>query len=142
MFLLLQFKISFTGHQNILSTHKKTIEITKESELTKRGDCIVGVNSTCGCKDMPGRLKELLRGEKNTIKFTMQVGTEQFSFKARGNPTLELSHPEDIVIRKSVFTCPRTLAVSSTAASDSIPKNMVDLLKKSSTRGTLLVEVN
>jgi len=36
-----RYEIEFFGHENIRSNHKKTIEITKESHLTPRGDCIV-----------------------------------------------------------------------------------------------------
>ena len=39
----MKIEIPFTGHKNILSLHKKTIEITKDSQLTVNGDCIVGV---------------------------------------------------------------------------------------------------
>ncbi|HIG98004.1 TPA: DUF371 domain-containing protein, partial [Candidatus Woesearchaeota archaeon] len=31
------------GHPNILATHRTTLEITKDSELTTRGNCVVAV---------------------------------------------------------------------------------------------------
>ena len=31
------------GHPNIRATHKTTLEVTKEKELSPRGDCIIGI---------------------------------------------------------------------------------------------------
>ena len=33
------------GHKNITANHKTTLEFTKENSVTKKGDCIIGVNS-------------------------------------------------------------------------------------------------
>ena len=41
----MKIEIPFQGHKNILSLHQKTLEITKDDELTSNGDCIVGVLS-------------------------------------------------------------------------------------------------
>jgi len=68
------FQIKFSGHKNIRSLHPKTIEITKDSHLTSRGDCIVGVNATCGCKDIPSILKKKLKDPNSTIKFSNMLG--------------------------------------------------------------------
>jgi hypothetical protein len=34
------------GHENILATHKTTLEFTKDKRLSKKGDCIVAVAGT------------------------------------------------------------------------------------------------
>ena len=38
-------KFSILGHENILATHKNTLEFTKDDFVTKTGDCIVGISS-------------------------------------------------------------------------------------------------
>ena len=53
----MRHEIEFFGHENIRSNHKKTIEITKESHLTTRGDCIIGVRANSSCADLPDALK-------------------------------------------------------------------------------------
>ena len=40
------------SHANVIGSHKTTIEITKDNYLTKKGDCIVGINSSKGCIDL------------------------------------------------------------------------------------------
>ena len=135
----MRFEITFSGHHNIRSLHPKTVEITTESELTPRGDCIVGVNASAGCDGIPAEMKERLRDPETRILFGITAGGLSFRFEGRGHPGLELSHPTDIVVRKSGFVCPRTAAVGADRASDSIPREMVRLLQDPRTRGTLTI---
>ncbi len=137
----MHFQIKFSGHKNIRSLHPKTIEITKDSHLTSRGDCIVGVNATCGCKDIPSILKKKLKDPNSTIKFSINVNDYSFKFSGKGQKNLLLTHSDDIVIRKSNFVCPRTLAVSCNKASDSIPRKIIQLLQDPKAKGVLTIDV-
>lgn len=137
----MKFEIEFSGHKNIRSTHQKTIEITKESNLTPQGDCIVGVNATSSCADLPQELKEKLKVPESTVNFLICVGKYKFSLEGKGHPDLILTHPEDIVIRKSDFICPRTLAVKCDKASDFIPREMISLLQDPNIKGTFTISV-
>ena len=69
----MRFEIKFSGHENIRSTHKKTIEITKDSELTTKGDCIIGVNASYSCLDLPSSLKEKLQDPKSKVRFSIML---------------------------------------------------------------------
>ena len=138
----MRFEISFSGHKNIRSTHKKTIEITKESSLTPRGDCIIGVNASYGCKDLPESIKEKIQNPNTKIKFSIKVGDQEFTLQGMGHQNLTLSHPEDIVIRKSDFISPRTLAVNCDKASDLLPRKMVRLLQDPNTNGTFTIIID
>ena len=137
----MQFIIEFTGHENITSLHTKTIEITKESRLTRNGDCIVGVNASCGCKEIPQDMKKKLQDPKTSVKFSINVDNYRFQVRGSGHKDLILTHPDDIVLRKSTFVCPRTLAVKCDKASDSIPAEMIRLLQNPKTKGTLGIEL-
>lgn len=137
----MKFEIKFTGHENIRSNHKKTIEITKESHLTPRGDCIIGVNASYGCADLPIELKEKLKDSNSKISFFIKVLDHEFRVIGRGDKNLILSHTDDIVIRKSDFVCPRTLAIKCDKASDLIPRDMVHALQNPNTTGMLVIEI-
>ena len=137
----MRFEIGFTGHENIRSNHQKTIEITKEPGLTPRGDCIVGVNATHACADLPDELKGRLRDPAATVTITIEAGPHRITVTGRGHPGLVLEHGHDIVIRKSDFVCPRTMAVRCDKASDLLPREMVSLLQDPQSRGTLTVSV-
>ena len=54
-------EVLFTGHSNVQSLHSRTIEITKDKELTLRGDCIIGVNANKSCKDLSDKIKEKIK---------------------------------------------------------------------------------
>jgi hypothetical protein len=138
----MRFEIQFSGHENIRSNHTKTIEITKEVYLTPRGDCIIGVNATASCADLPIPLKEKLQNSNSKVTFLIKVGKHEFRVEGNGNENLTLSHVEDIVIRKSNFVCPRTLAVNCDKASDLIPREMVALLQDPKTQGTFAIIVD
>ena len=137
----MKFEIQFSGHENIRSNHQKTIEITKESHLTPQGDCIVGVNATSSCSDLPQELKDKLKKSDSNVTFTINVGSHSFVIEGQGHPNLILTHSEDIVIRKSDFICPRTLAIKCNKASDLLPRDLVSLLQNSKTKGTFTITV-
>ena len=138
----MKFEIEFSGHENIRSNHQKTIEITKDSNLTPRGDCIVGVNANSSCADLPEELKNKLKNTESKVTFSIKVGDDDFVIQGKGHPDLILTHTEDIVIRKSDFICPRTLAVKCDKASNLLPRNMVTRLQDPKTIGvfTIIVE--
>ena len=137
----MKFEIEFTGHENIRSNHQRTLEITKESHLTPRGDCIIGVNAKSSCADLPEELKNKLKNPDSKVNFSIKVGDEEFVIKGNGHPDLILSHSEDIVIRKSDFICPRTLAIKCDNASDLLPRSMVTLLQDPKTIGTFTITI-
>ena len=111
------------------------------SHLTPQGDCIVGVNASSGCKDIPAKLKKKLKDPNCSINFSINVEDYTFKFSGKGHKNLVLSHSDDIVIRKSNFVCPRTLAVACNKASDSIPRKIIHLLQDPKTKGTLTIDV-
>ena len=138
----MRFEIQFSGNKNIRSNHLKTIEITKESHLTLQGDCIVGVNATSSCADLPQELKDKLKVCDAKVTFSIRVGEHEFTIEGKGHPDLILTHSEDIVIRKSNFICPRTLAIKCDKASDLLPREMVTLLRDPKTKGTFTITVD
>ncbi len=138
----MRFEIQFSGHKNIRSNHQKTIEITTDSDLTPQGDCIVGVSATSSCASLPEELKNRLRNPDSKVAFSISVGKHQFAVRGRGHPDLVLTDSEDIVIRKSSFICPRTLAIKCDKASDLLPRDMVLLLQNPSAKGTFAIEVD
>ncbi|MGI9567545.1 MAG: DUF371 domain-containing protein [Nitrosopumilus sp.] len=138
----MRFEIEFYGHENIRSNHKKTIEITKESHLTPQGDCIIGVSANSSCADLPEILKDKLRNHNSKVTFMITVGAHKFVLEGNGHPYLPLTHSEDIVIRKSSFVCPRTLAVKCDKASDLLPREMVLLLQNPKTKGTFSIIID
>ena len=65
----MKIEIPFSGHKNILSLHQKTLEITKDDELTSNGDCIVGVSANISCIDLPEKMKKRFKTQKQRLHF-------------------------------------------------------------------------
>ena len=68
----MKITVPFLGHKNILSLHEKTIEITKDSELTTNGDCIVGVGADISCIDLPEKMKKKIQNPKQKFCFPLR----------------------------------------------------------------------
>ena len=137
----MRFEITFHGHENVRSFHPKSIEITTEEHLTVKGDCIVGVRASCGCLGIPDEMKKLLQKPESEVTCTILVGDHSFTIVGRGSEKLSLTNPHDIVVRKSKFTCPRTLSVSCNVACNSIPPQMIKVLQNPKTKGIFRIEV-
>jgi len=125
----------------VLSKHPTTIEVTTEEHLTEKGDCIIGVGADKGCSQLDAGLKMALRSDGARVTFVLSVGGSSFRFDALGDPRLQLSHPHDIVIRRSDFISDRTLALKCTAAARDIPRDIVRNLRDPGARGYLQIEV-
>ncbi len=137
----MKIEIPFSGHNNILSLHKKTVEITKDSHLTVNGDCIIGVNANLACLDLPEKFKKKVQNSNSDIIFTIKVEPYSFTIHGKGSEKLTLKHKNDIVLRKSAFVCSRTLAINCDMASDDIPRKMVKELQNQNAVGKMIIEV-
>jgi len=133
--------VEFFGHPLIKATHETTFEITKEEKISLKGDCIIGVKANKSCKDLNDQLKRLITNNV-PIRIVIHVGKYVFEAKAMGHPSLILTDEKDIVVRKSNFVCPRTLAIKSDKAAIDMPRDMVMILNKSDTKGKMVISVS
>jgi hypothetical protein len=124
--------IEARGHAKIRGTHQTTFEITKEKHLTERGDCIVGVEASKGALDLSEDFRVVVRNP--TCRITLFINVEEYSEVIRGfgNENLVLTHPTDLVIRKSGYTCNRTLMIKSDKAAVDLPRDLISLLRSPS----------
>ncbi len=118
------------GHPNIRASHRTTLMITKEEEVTPRGDCVVAVAAEKGLKDLSSQVKEAIRREGAKISLFLEAEDLIFKVSGFGDPRLPLSHPTDIVVRKSGYICGRTLMVKADKAASDIPSPLLKLLRK------------
>jgi uncharacterized protein len=136
---MVQEEIAFYGHRNIQSFHTRTIEITKDPNLSLRGDCIIGVNANKSCWDISDKLKYSLKDDNSLIIIDVTVGNMSFIINGLGNSRLLLLSRHDVVIRKSNFICERTIAIRCDRASSDIPREMIMSLQDPETTGLLRI---
>jgi len=133
--------ITARGHENVLSTNKTTFEITREEKLTKRGDCIIAVGASKAAADLNPKFKQTAQNENALVTITLEAGGEVETISAWGNPKLSLIHPTDLVVRKSDYTCGRTLAVRADKAAKDLSRRLVAKLRNPKQRVKIMLTV-
>jgi hypothetical protein len=138
---MVQDEVTFYGHPNVRSLHGKTVEITKDENLTLRGDCIIGVRASKACADLDEALRRRLRSNDSVVKIEIMAGSESFVVNGNGDERLTLQNLHDIVIRKTNFVCPRTMSVRCDKASSDMPRKMVRMLQDKDAKGIFRITV-
>jgi len=129
------------GHPNIQATHPTTIMFTKERMVTQRGDCIVAVDADKAVADLSPEFKRALKQPNAKVTIELEVDGQVGQINAYGSPELTLSHPNDLVIRKSEFTSDRTLAVKADKSSGELSRTVVEKLRNPKQQVTLTLTV-
>lgn len=115
------------GHRNIKASHGKTLEITREAELSERGTCIVGVAA-----DFEPRRLALLRGP---VVVRLRVGGSKESVKepvqeeVRAVVTPHMAARETLVIRRSDQRAGRTFAYAADKGARDLDRGLIEALK-------------
>jgi hypothetical protein len=117
------------GHENILATNRTTLEITRETHLTLKGDCIIAVAADKSINDLSQKFRDLLRNNKAKLSILIEAGGEEDIVNAIGNSQIVLRHPTDMVIRKSSYICGRTLAIQADKVACDLSRRLVEKLK-------------
>ncbi|WP_440059038.1 DUF371 domain-containing protein [Thermogladius sp. 4427co] len=126
------------GHANIKATHKTTIEITKDGYLTERGDCIIGVSADKAAADLSDSFKRIAKRNDSLLVIVISVGGVYDIILAQGSQNLVLADDRKIIIRKSTFIEPATVAIRANKAAADIRRDLVELLRQG---GVLTLEL-
>ena len=117
------------GHRNIQAVHPSTLMLTKEKHLSETGHCIIAVAADKAAADLGDEFKEKLK--KPNAKLTVIIDIDGLiqQVNAWGSPKLVLTHPTDIVIRKSDYVSDRTLAICADKSSNDLAREFIEKLK-------------
>lgn len=123
------FKLKTKGHNNVTSLHKSTFEITKDTEIGPTADCIIGVGMDQSMLDFPDDFKSRLADSNTQITVILDSENGHDEIVGWGHEDLTLTHPTDIVIRKSDYVCSRTLMIKADKAAKDIDRDLICDLK-------------
>ncbi|MCS7130288.1 MAG: DUF371 domain-containing protein [Archaeoglobaceae archaeon] len=136
------FEVHAFGHPNITAKHRTTLQVTKEAEISKRADCIIGVKADKSISEIPNEAKIAL---KKGLKVELDILLPDHDIKETligfGDERLSFTHEEDIVIRKSKFVCGRTLLIRANKSARDLKREILDLLKDKKTELILLFKI-
>lgn len=127
----MKYWFTCSGHKNILAAHKTTLEFTKDKSLTKKGNCIIGINSDFKLN----KIKKFLKFDK--IKITIKVNNTKEQIICSTNKNF--NDNKEIVIRLGSYKCKRTLGINANKASFHLNKNLIHLMKKPNSK--MVVEI-
>ena len=120
------------GHKNILATHKTTIEFTKDKDLTKDGNCIVGVGANFNSEE----IKPLLKSDR--IKITIKAGDSKEEIIAK--PNKGFNSEKEMVIRFGDFLSARTLAINADKSAKYLDRRLIEKLKNPEQKIVVVIE--
>lgn len=123
-------RFTVKGHKNILAMHATTLEFTKDSFVTKKGDCIIGVDADF--KVLKGML------DSKRIKITITCGGAKDSLTADVNSSFCDSH--EIVVRKTGFLSKRTFGTHASKAAADLDRRLVKKMQDPRSRAEVVVE--
>jgi hypothetical protein len=131
------------GHKNVQSTHHTTLEFTKETNLSRNGDCVLVVSVDKGLIDLSAQFKTALKKVHAELMVKIEADGISEEIHAQGSPNLDLSHPSEMVLRKSEFVSNRTLGIKADKAAGDLSRELVEILKnpKQQAKITLTVHV-
>ncbi len=145
--MVLELKIALEriiayGHPNIRATHRTTFEITKESWLTPRGDCIIGIRASKSPKEFSSEMKKLLRND-NTLVIVVLLTENSYDYVlGHGSSKLSLTDDTRSVFRKSGFTSPNTVAIMANKAAKDLNREIVNDLRNGSRLDVIILAIN
>jgi len=117
------------GHENIQAIHPTTLMFTKEKHLSNTGDCIIAVAADKAIVDLTQTFKANLKKPTAKLILIIEAGGLTQQINASGSPKLILTHPTDIVVRKSGYLSDRTLAIDADKSSNDLSRQLIERLK-------------
>ena len=133
--------IIFRGHPLISACHRSTLMFTKEEQITSNGDCIIGVKANKACSELNSKVKQSIKINDSKIEMMISAGNYVTEIMAKGSDKLDLSDKNEMVIRKSEYSSPRTLAICANKAAIDINRELIELLKDPNTIGIARITV-
>jgi hypothetical protein len=135
-------KLYARGHPNVIARHLTTFEVTRDSWLTRRGDCVIAVLASKGLSELSSRFKALCRNDEARITVEFRAGRIVDSVEGRGSRMLPLNHPREMVARKSAHISDRTLMIQADRAACDIRRDLIAALKSPETVMEILMTVS
>ncbi|MCX8172978.1 MAG: DUF371 domain-containing protein [Archaeoglobaceae archaeon] len=136
------FEVRAFGHPNITAKHRTTLEVTKDLEISRRADCVIGVKADKSVSEIPEKAKEQIRkGSKTEVELILDDYGICDRLHGFGDPRMNFTHERDIVIRKSKFVCGRTILILAEKSALDINREIVELLKDKKTELILLFRI-
>jgi len=113
------------GHPLVSGNHPTTFEVTAESHLTSTGNCIIGIAADKGCAGLSAEFKNVLSHDDARLLTRLVCGGTEVEIHSQGSSQFTLTHPTDLVWRRSTFVCGRTIGILSDQVAATLPDALI-----------------
>ncbi len=131
--------VSARGHPNVRATHRSTFEVTREDNLSPRGDCIVGVSAD----KSPSMLSDGFRsiaGRDDSIIVAVLCGPGGCdAVVGRGSRRLSFTSSVRMVFRRSMYVDGSTVMVGADKAAVDLDRRLIRSLRSGEARLQLVL---
>ncbi len=118
------------GHRNVRALHRTTFEVTRDDHLTPRGDCIIGVSADKAAAGLSREVREALSIGGSRVVLILETPGHRDLVRARGDPRITSSDERRIIVRRSSFVEPATIAVEADKAAGQLDRGLVEELRE------------
>lgn len=118
------------GHRHVRGTHRTTLEVTAEENLTLQGECIIGIGADKGARDLSVEFRRAAADDRAIINTTLETGNVSVRLRSCGSAKMTLDHPTDLVWRRSSFVCGRTIGIKSDQTAATLPRELIKELQQ------------
>jgi len=130
------------GHQNVLGTHRSTLEITMEPDLTLRGDCIIGIRANQSAITIREKIIDLLKLPTSHVVTRFSAGGFNDEVRGFGSSKIDLSSGKSLVWRKSSYVDSRTIAIRCDKAARDLNRGLIKFLQDPNSVLQVVIEVS
>ncbi len=123
------FLLTAKGHTKVLATHPSTFEVTMESQLTPRGDCIIGICASHAANQVNELIGDTLRQTTSQIITYLSVDNITEQIQGWGSPLLTLDSLTSLVWRTSEYIDGRTISIRCNKAARDLNRNLIQSLQ-------------
>ena len=136
----MQYEFHAYGHSNISAKHKTTLEFTKDQEITKKADCIIGVNADFDLNEIKNFINKCKNNEISIKIKAAGKNNEKIEETVLAELNPEFNSETEIVIRKTDFISERTLAIKANKSSFELKRGIIHFLKNKENRITITIQ--
>lgn len=122
-------KIEASGHPAVRALHRTTFEITRDSFITPKGDCIVGISANKAAIHLSSQFKSIAASNGACVIILLKCGSVIEIVRGYGSPWLSFTSETSIVVRRSSYVDGRTIAVNSDKAAAHLNRELVKELR-------------
>ena len=116
------------GHPNITGTHRSTLEVTRDPEISTSADCIIAVSADKGAASLSGPFKAAAARDDALITCTIEAGGFSDKVTGWGSKDMTFTVEDSMVFRVSDYVCGRTVMVHADKSAARLDRRLIKAL--------------